>query len=189
MNTKGMLACGSTMLMIISSSLPALASTESTKNVDSAKVEVHKHTSNQAARADFNEHPFDQWFRMIDFPFMDRSFFAPDLNVSFKPNMEVIDNKDKLVLNAEVPGYDENSLDINLSKDALTIKGEVKEQQTNETRTSAMLRGAFSRTVSLPCSVDVDKAQASLKNGILSVTLPKMPTTEESGKRIAIRRD
>ena len=99
--------------------------------------------------------------------------WAPKLNVS--------ETKDAMVVTAEMPGVDPKELEIVLTGDLLTLKGE-KEKETveKEERYHRVERtyGAFLRSVRLPVAVDGSRVTATLKNGVLVATLPKTPASK-----------
>jgi len=92
------------------------------------------------------------------------------------PTMDLYEDRDHLVLKAELPGMNKEDIDISLHGDVLTISGERKEEETldkAETYRAERFLGRFQRTLTLPVAVDASKVQASYKDGILTVTLPK----------------
>ncbi len=100
------------------------------------------------------------------------------------PKLDIIDRDAEVVVKAEVPGVNKEDIEISLTGNVLTIKGETKREEKEEKGDyyrCEISRGAFSRTVSLPAEVDESKARASLNDGVLEITLPK---TETSKKRI-----
>ncbi|NIN01155.1 MAG: Hsp20 family protein [candidate division Zixibacteria bacterium] len=102
------------------------------------------------------------------------------------PSLDVSETKDSIVVNAEVPGIDPKDIDISLTNDVLTIKGEKKhEQEEKEENYHRIERsyGSFSRSTRLPREVQSDKIKASYKNGVLKITLPK----SEEAKEIKIK--
>jgi len=120
-----------------------------------------------------------------DFPVMD-SLFGDSL-LEFKgqrlPNIDVVDRDNEILVRAEVPGVDKKDLSISLTDNLLTIKGESKTEKKEEKgdyHRREISSSAFSRSFTLPGSVDSTKAAASLKDGVLEVTLPK---AESSKKR------
>jgi HSP20 family protein len=97
------------------------------------------------------------------------------------PQLDVSETKDAMVLKAEVPGVDPKDIEIMLTGDLLTLKGEkAKETLDKEERYHRVERvyGAFLRSVRLPMAVDGSKVTASFKNGVLVVTLPKTPASK-----------
>jgi HSP20 family protein len=101
------------------------------------------------------------------------------------PSVDVIDREDEVVVRAEVPGYKKEDIEISVSNSSLTIKGETKTEEKEEKGDyyrCEISRGAFTRTVELPAAVDDSKAKASMKDGVLELTLPKV----EKSKRHTI---
>lgn len=94
--------------------------------------------------------------------------------------LDVWDNGQAYVLWAEVPGLSEKDINLTLKQDVLTISGErkqdVPEGYQAHRRERATVR--FSRSVRLGVKVDAEKISATVKNGILTVTLPKAPETQ-----------
>jgi len=87
---------------------------------------------------------------------------------------------------AELPGLEQNDVAIELSDGVLTISGEKKSETEDKGRFfSERYYGHFERRIPVD-DVDADKVDASFKNGVLTVTLPKLPTAQQKVKRIAI---
>lgn len=110
----------------------------------------------------------------------------------YLPRMESNETDKEVKITAEVPGIDENHLDVSVRGDTITIKGqkEAASEAKDQTRGVTERRyGAFERTLKLPYQVDSEKAEAILKNGILTVVVPKLPGQQADGKKIAIRRE
>jgi HSP20 family protein len=92
------------------------------------------------------------------------------------PFLDVSETKDNFVVKAEVPGIDAKNIDISLTGDVLTIKGEKKQEKEEKEEAYHLVErnyGTFSRSVRLPAEVESAKIKTSYKNGILTVTLPK----------------
>ena len=113
---------------------------------------------------------------------MDRLFndaFTPSLSVTSGwqvPAVDLFQTDDEVVVKASLPGMKSDDVQISITGDMLTIKGEFKE--ANEKKEKAYhLReqryGAFERTFALPTAVVSDKAKAEFENGVLTITLPK----------------
>jgi HSP20 family protein len=104
---------------------------------------------------------------------------------AFGPSVDVIDRDDEVVVRADVPGYKKEDIEVSVSNSTLTIKGETKSEEKEEKGDyyrCEISRGAFSRMVPLPAEVDDAKAKASMKDGVLELTLPKL----EKSKRHSI---
>lgn len=92
------------------------------------------------------------------------------------PNIDMYDRKSEIVVKAELPGVEKEDIDLTITKDSLTIKGEAKkEEEIKEENYYACERsyGSFTRTIALPTEVDSEKAKATFKNGVLEIVLPK----------------
>ncbi|MGD1996317.1 MAG: Hsp20/alpha crystallin family protein [Anaerolineae bacterium] len=90
--------------------------------------------------------------------------------------VDMYETDDALIVKSAVPGVRPEDLDITISGDTLTIKGETKaeEEVREEDYVRRELRyGSFSRSLSLPLPIVADEAQAEFKEGILTLTLPK----------------
>lgn len=106
------------------------------------------------------------------------------------PAVDVYEEKDDIVVKAELPGMEKNDVEVNISESALTLKGEKKKEHKVEEKDyyrSERSYGAFLRTVELPKEVQADKVKASFKNGVLEVRLPK--TEEAKKKEIKVKID
>ncbi len=100
------------------------------------------------------------------------------------PPVDIYENdKHELVITAELPGLSREAIDIRLENNMLTIRGERKKaSETTDEQFHRVERayGMFSRSFSLPATVDVNKVAADYKDGVLTITLP---TREESKPR------
>jgi HSP20 family protein len=117
----------------------------------------------------------------------ERWFKGEDLDVR-APTVDVYEEKDDIVVKAELPGMDKDNIEVNLTDHTLTIKGEKKkEEEVKEENYHRSERsyGSFLRTLELPKDVHADKVKASFKNGILEVRMPK--TEEAKAKEIKVK--
>lgn len=99
------------------------------------------------------------------------------------PRVDVIDRENELLVRAELPGVDKKDLDVSLNENMLTIKAGTYHEQREEEGDyyrCEISRGSFARTLALPAYIDIDKAKASFKDGILELILPKI---EQSKRR------
>jgi HSP20 family protein len=99
---------------------------------------------------------------------------------TWQPRLDMAETKDMLTITAELPGLESKDLDVSVSGDVLTIKGEKKQEKEEKDEQRHIVErsyGAFVRMVRLPTAVAQDKIKASFKNGVLTVSLPK---TEEA---------
>lgn len=117
----------------------------------------------------------------------ERWFRAEEMEVK-PPIVDVFEEKDDIVVKAELPGMEKDNIEVNLTDHNLTIKGEKKkEEEVKEENYYRAERsyGSFVRTLALPKDVRADKVTASFKNGILEVRMPK--TEEAKAKEIKVK--
>ena len=110
---------------------------------------------------------FDSFFRGLDRPFSGYKAW---------PAIDVAEEKDSIVVRAEVPGCKADDIDISVYGNKLTISGEKKLEQEKEEKGYYHVEstyGSFRRELSLPTDVDQEKINAECKDGVLSITLPK----------------
>ncbi|WEX75518.1 Hsp20/alpha crystallin family protein [Sinorhizobium numidicum] len=128
---------------------------------------------------------FDDIYRGFDqrmpFAFTGRSGFGG------WPSVEITDRENEVKLTAELPGLEEKDVEIFLSDGVLTLRGEKRaESEDEENQFSECFYGRFERRIPLGYDIDESKVNATFKNGVLSVTLPKTEQGKAKGKRIAI---
>lgn len=92
------------------------------------------------------------------------------------PSVDLMENDDTYVVRCDLPGVEKDDLDISVSGNALTIKGE--KQDSSEHKDGRYYRreswsGSFQRTITVPETVDPNAINAEMKNGVLTLTLPK----------------
>ena len=115
------------------------------------------------------------------------NFWRRDLAFPVTPAVDIIEKDNAFEITAELPGLDAKNIELSLSDDVLTIKGEKneeKEEKTKDRYVSERRYGSFRRSVQLPSSVDAGKIEANYKSGVLTVSLPK--TAEAQKKQTAI---
>lgn len=103
------------------------------------------------------------------------------------PAIDMFEDKDNLLVKAELPGMKKEDIEISLHENYLTLSGERKQEQKYEDADvyrSERWAGRFHRTVSLPCQVEAEKIKATYSEGVLTVTLPK--AEEAKPKQIPI---
>ncbi len=114
------------------------------------------------------------------------SEMVPFIGQEFVPCVDVIDTEKEIIVQAEIPGINPKDLNISLNGRMLTIKGEKKSEYEEKKENYYRMErkyGAFSRTIELPADVDPDKVEATYKDGVLRINLPKI----ETGKRISVK--
>lgn len=134
--------------------------------------------------------PFQTMRELLRFdPFNDLYRLANErLATTFNPTFDLRETPDAFVLTADMPGVDEKNLDIQLTNNRLTISGkrESEEEVTGETYYRAERSwGSFARTFALPTEIDANKVSADLKNGVLTVQLPRLAAVQP--KKISVK--
>jgi HSP20 family protein len=115
----------------------------------------------------------DSMDRMLDTYF---NRFPMDFEGYGIVDLDMYQTGNDVVIEASIPGINPDDINISVTGDVLTIKGEVKEEKENKEADYHIRErryGSFSRSITLPTQVVTDKANAEFKNGILKLTLPK----------------
>lgn len=92
------------------------------------------------------------------------------------PRMDVTERDNEIEITAELPGLEEKDVEVTLSDNMLTVKGEKKEEREEKTAQRHMVErsyGAFSRSIELPAGVDPAMIKATMNKGVLRLTIPK----------------
>lgn len=128
----------------------------------------------------------DEINRLFEFPFgnggRESEFFG------WTPSVDVYEDKDRVMVKAELPGMKKEDIEISLHQGNLIISGERKfeaQDDGGETSRSERFFGRFQRALELPKPVDGNNVTATYKDGILTVTLPK--TEESKPKQISVK--
>lgn len=120
--------------------------------------------------------------------FMDSPEFHENRGLDWGLALDVTENENNFTIKASVPGINPDDIDITLSNNVLTIKGEFKEENNVEEEKYHLRErrsGSFGRSVTLPVSVDADAVEADYDNGVLTLTVPK--AEEVKPRRISIK--
>lgn len=104
------------------------------------------------------------------------------------PRIDVHETDDNIELSAELPGVEQNDVDVSVLEGVLTITGEKKSTRESSDGFRVVERsyGSFKRSFRLPDTVDADKIAASFKNGVLTLTLPKVAEVKPEPLKISI---
>jgi HSP20 family protein len=105
------------------------------------------------------------------------------------PTLDVYEEKDDLIVKAEIPGLNKEDIDISLEGNALTIKGEKKKEEEvkeNDYYRCERSFGAFSRSIELPVDVKADKVNATFTNGVLEIRLPKADGAKKNVVKVKV---
>lgn len=103
------------------------------------------------------------------------------------PSVDMIDQKDNILIKAELPGVDKKDLDISVTDKTVTIKGKTKKEKKEEKGNyfrREISSGSYERVLAIPGNVDSSKAKAKFADGVLELTLPK--TDKGNGKKVKV---
>jgi HSP20 family protein len=110
------------------------------------------------------------------------------------PQINVSETDQEIRVTAELPGLDEDDVEVMLADDTLTISGEkAAEQEETEGEGERSYHvverssGAFSRTLQLPFPVNPDEVEAVFRNGVLTITIPKPQAVQQKLRKIAVK--
>ena len=104
----------------------------------------------------------------------------------FQPSVDVIEEDENVRIEVEVPGMSIEDLSVTVGEDSVIVRGEKKPEETEGAGVHRRERsyGAFRRVIHLPVDVDRDKAEATFRNGVLAILLPK---SHEAAKKVEIK--
>ena len=108
--------------------------------------------------------------------------------IGLRVPVDMYDSNGELVIQADLPGLKAEDVDVSISNDTLTIKGEYEaEEERDEENVHIQERryGKFQRAIRLPSNVNREAAEANFEDGVLKLTLPK--TAEEQPKQIPVK--
>lgn len=103
---------------------------------------------------------------------------------------DMVETDNAIEVSIELPGMEMKDIEVTVSDDMLTVKGEKRIERQEEKKgyyLSERSYGAIYRTIPLPPGVDGEKAQASFKNGVLTIKLPQTPEAQAKVKRIEVK--
>jgi len=115
----------------------------------------------------------------------------PSEEMVWAPAIDVLEKEDKFLVKVELPGVKEEDVNVTVAGDTLTIEGEkkaeseVKKKGYYYTETSY---GSFSRSITMPSTVDASKIEANYDKGVLEITLPKVPEVKPKKITVAVKK-
>ena len=119
--------------------------------------------------------------------FQDTARVGEETMGAWSPSCDIYEEGDSIIVKAELPGVEKSDIDVQVENNVLTLRGERKRDK--EVKSENLYRteryyGAFSRSFTLPVTVDTEKIRAEYKDGVLQVTLPKVE--EAKPRRIQV---
>lgn len=125
--------------------------------------------------------------RLFGRPLVPATWLAPKNGGQWLPEVDITEEKDRIVVKADLPGMKQEEITVEVSDGSLTIRGERKrESETKDAKTYRVERsyGSFLRSFTLPAGVDAAKVSAAYKHGVLEIALPKL--AEAKAKQIKV---
>ncbi len=122
--------------------------------------------------------------------FMDEFFNTPSMMMSGGSiQADVYEDEDNVMVDLKAPGFKKEDIEIDIEGDMLTVSGKITEEKEEEKEKKKyymkeIREESFSRTLTLPTKVDSENSKAKVENGMIKITLPKLP--ESKPKKIAI---
>lgn len=113
------------------------------------------------------------------------SLGAPALAATGWPQLEIDQKDDQIRVVAELPGVDEKDVELTIEDGVLSLSGEKRSERKDESGYSERSYGRFERRIALPSNIDEDKCKADFKNGVLTVTIPRV-AEKARGRRIPL---
>ncbi len=140
-----------------------------------------------------DEHPLVALRKEVDSLFDDfgSGFFGGNNEVNVRSNVSETDKE--FCVTAELPGMTEADVDVSVTGDRIVIRGEKKsekeersDEEGREYHRIERTSGSFQRTMTLPFTIDADKVEAQVKDGVLTVTIPKPPEAVEKTRKVKV---
>ena len=125
--------------------------------------------------------------RLLESSFVRPSLFRP---LGLDLALDMYETDDDLVVKAMVPGVNPEDIQITVTGDTLTIKGETRKEEELEGRNYIRQErsyGAFSRSIALPGNVNADKTEAEFEDGILTLTVPKVEEAKRKSIQVKVK--
>jgi len=108
------------------------------------------------------------------------------------PKIDVTETDNEIQVTAEMPGIDQNDVEVLLEDQRLIIRGEKKEEREDRDRNYHVrerMHGAFSRSLPLPFSPDPNQVKAEFRNGVMTIVIPKPQEVKQKQRRIEVKKD
>jgi len=161
------------------------------------EVSVKKSGSEQKHELQKFSAPFQEMEQMFE-DFFQRRFFTPSWMPRFRfpevadvsASVDMFEEGNNLVIKAEIPGMKKEEISIDFAGDTITISGEKKSEERTERKDYHRVErsfGSFSRRLRLPVEIQVDKSQATFKDGVLEIRMPKSETEKEKVRKITVK--
>lgn len=108
------------------------------------------------------------------------------------PALDVSENEKEIRISAELPGIESKDVDVDIADNFITIRGEKRDERKEEKEgyyRRERSYGSFQRSVALPEYADTEKAEADMKNGVLTITVPKKQEAQKQSRKLEIKQN
>ena len=132
----------------------------------------------------------DRWNRFFNEDWFDESTKNGLVPSAWRPMTDIYETKDSYVFKVELPGFRKEDIKVEFSGETLTLRGERKQEEETKNESCHRLErsyGLFERSFTIPKNVDAKKSDASLKDGILVLTIPKMEEAQTKAIPIQVK--
>lgn len=133
---------------------------------------------------------FENTFKGMGLSSFNRDFFAPfSASALLKPQVDIAATEKEYTVSVEVPGINEKDVNVEISNNTMTIRGEKKQEREDKEKDYYRVErsyGSFQRVLSLPEDVDQENIEATFKKGVLSIKMPRKALPESDVKQIKI---
>jgi HSP20 family protein len=132
---------------------------------------------------------YDRWNRVFGENFLDESSKNGLTPSAWRPMTDIYETKEAYVFKSELPGFKKEDIKVEFSGDTLTLRGERKQEEETEGESCHRTErsyGMFERSFTIPKNVDAKKIDASLMDGLLVLTIPKVEEAKTKAIPISI---
>jgi HSP20 family protein len=132
---------------------------------------------------------YDSWNRLFSEDFLDESSRSSLTPSVWRPMTDIFETKESYVFKIELPGFKKEDVKVEFSGETLALRGERKHREETQDENCHRLErnyGVFERSFTIPKAVDAKKIEASLQEGILMLTIPKLEETGANAVPITI---
>jgi HSP20 family protein len=133
---------------------------------------------------------YDRWNRVFGEDFHDESSKNGLTPSAWRPMTDIYENKDAYVFKIELPGFKKEDIKIEFSGDTLTLRGERNQEEETKNENCHRLErsyGMFERSFTIPKNIDAQKIVATLKDGVLMLTIPKVEEAKTKAIPISVK--
>jgi len=133
---------------------------------------------------------FDSFHDTIQKYFEDFSLTRSSFSETFSPKIDISEEKNKIIVEAEIPGVNKEDLKITLQDNILTLEGEKKKVDQEKEKNFYRIErtyGSFKRSFTLPLDVDSEKVDAKFEDGLLKISLQKIEEKKKIAKNIKLK--